>query len=343
MTRSISRRSFAAGVGTIALAAPLVARGQGALTKVRYTMDWAFQGPIAFAILGRDKGFFREAGVDIALSCGFGGGRVPVDIAAGAYEMGQADINPTLKFMAENPDRGLVVIAITSDRSPLLVVSHADGPVKMPKDLEGRTLAAPEFDAARQMFPAFARAASIDASKIKWLSVQPELREPMLVQKRADAITGFITSAGISLKALGMDWPQQRHLFYRDYGLDLYSHGIITTRDFLQRQPDAARGTVRAMLRSLIYAYRNAEEAIQALKRAEPLTDVPIEMERLKINDKYLTVTDNVLRNGLSSVDPQRLERSIRAIEASFGLKTSLKPADVYIDAFLPPREQRML
>ena len=159
MTRGVSRRSFAAGVGAAVVAAPFVARGQGALTRVRYTMDWAFQGPIAFAILGRDKGFFREAGIDIAFSRGFGGGRVPVDIAAGAYEMGQADINPALKFMAENPDRGLVVIAITSDRSPQLVVSHADGPVKMPKDLEGRTLAAPEFDAARQMFPAFARTA----------------------------------------------------------------------------------------------------------------------------------------------------------------------------------------
>ncbi len=44
------------------------------------------------------------------------------------------------------------------------------------------------------------------------LPARPELREPMLVQRRVDGITGAATSTGLSLKALGMDWPAQRIL-----------------------------------------------------------------------------------------------------------------------------------
>lgn len=341
MARGISRRTFVA-TGAAVLAAPYVVRAQS-LTRVRYTMDWAFQGPSAFMLLGREKGFFREAGIDLVLSRGFGSGRVPVDIAAGTYDMGQGDINPVLKFAAEKPERGLTVVGITADQSALSAITHSNGPIKAPKDLEGKTLAAPEFDAGRQMFPAFAQAAGIDIKKISWMSVTPELREPMLVQKRADAVTGFVTSTALSLKALGMDWPQQHIMLYKDHGLDLYSTAITTTREFLQKQPDAVRAVIKANFRSMIYAHHHQAEAIQVLKQVEPLTDVAIETERLATAEKYLTVTDNVKKNGLSSVDPQRLGRGLQAIETAFGLKVNLKPEDVYTEAFLPPKAERML
>jgi NitT/TauT family transport system substrate-binding protein len=343
MVRQITRRTLIVAAGATVLAAPYVARAQAALTRVRFTSSWALQGDISFLVLGKEKGFFRDAGVDLVINRGFGSGRVPVDIAAGTYDIGEGDINPVLKFMAEKPERGLVVAGVLADSSPLAAITHSDGPIKKPKDLEGRTLAAPEFDAGRQMFPAFARAAGIDASKVNWMSVSPELREPMLVQKRSDGITGFVTSASLSLKALGMDWPKQHLMFYKDYGLDLYSGAYTTTREFASKHPEAVRGTIAAVIRSYIYAYKNPDESIQALKKAEPLTDVAIEKERLETHHKYMGITEHVRRNGISTVDSARLQRGIEAIELSFGLKTSLKAADAYTDAFLPPRDQRML
>jgi NitT/TauT family transport system substrate-binding protein len=103
------------------------------------------------------------------------------------------------------------------------------------------------------------------------------------------------------------------------------------------------RGTIGAVIRSYIYSYKNPDEAIAALKKAEPLTDVAIEKERLQTHHKYMGITEHVRRNGISTVDAGRLQRNIEAIELSFGLKTSLKAADAYSDAFLPPRDQRML
>ncbi|MFC0410294.1 ABC transporter substrate-binding protein [Roseomonas elaeocarpi] len=337
----LSRRAALAAGGAL-LAAPRLARAQ-ALPKVRYSLDWALQGPNAFVLLGRDKGFFREAGVDVTVSRGFGSGRVPVDLAAGAYEMGQADINPALKFMAENPDAGLVVVGIWGDASLLSATVRADGPIRAPKDLEGKTLAAPESDAGRQMFPAFAKAAGFDAAKVSWMTVNPELREPMLVQRRADGVTGLTTTTALSLKALGMDWPQQRILYYRDHGLDLYGSCFLTTRAYLQREPEAAKATLAALFRSLVYAQAHPDEAIAALRKAEPLTDVAIETERQKVVFDDMVASPAARRDGLSVVDAARLSRAVRTVEEAYGLTPRLTAEAVYTDAFLPPLAQRRL
>lgn len=323
-------------------ALPRVARGQGA-AKLRFTLDWARQGPNAYVDMGREKGFFREAGVDVTVDRGFGSGRVPTDIAAGAYDMGQADIGPVIKFMAENPSSDLVIVGIWGDKSLMSVTVRADGPITTPKDLEGKTLAAPESDGGRQLFPAFAKAAGIDLGKVSWMTVTSELREPMLVQKRAEGITGAFTSTGMSLKALGLDVPQQRVMFYRDAGVELLGYCYLTTQRFLAANPQAVRGALKALYRSLIYANANRAESIAVLKQVEPLTDVAIETERQAIAFDQHMISDHVTKNGLSVVDPARLERVLRTIEAAYNLPPKLTPERVYTDAYLPLVGERRL
>jgi len=342
MQIGMSRRA-ALALGAGMLAAPQVAQAQGAAMRVRFTLEWALQGPYAFAVAGERQGFFRQAGLDISIVRGFGAGRVPIDIAAGTYDMGFADITPTIRFMAENPQRDLVVVAVLWDQSPVACTVRADGPITEPRMLAGRTLAAPEFDGGRQMFPLFARAVGIDPAAITWNTVTPELREPMLVQRRADGITGFVTSTGMSLKALGMDWPQQRIFRYREHGLDFYSGGLITTRSFLRERPEAVRAVIASMMRSLAHAVRNPDAAIADLRAREGLTDVAVESERQQVMFREMLVTDSVRRNGLSHVEAPRLQRQVDAIRAAFGLAQVPAVERIYTDAFLPPAAQRML
>ena len=113
------------------------------------------------------------------------------------------------------------MIAILQDTNQIAITVRADSPLTKVKDLEGATIAAPDFDIGRQLFPPFARAAGIDVGKVTWISVAPELREPTLAQKRADGITGIRSATAMNLKRIGIDLPQQRIFFYCDSGLDL--------------------------------------------------------------------------------------------------------------------------
>ena len=204
-------------------------------------------------------------------------------------------------------------------------------------------MAAPETDGGRQLFPAFAKANGIDMAKINWMTVTSDLREPMLVQKRADGITGAVTSTSMSLKNIGMDVSQQRILMYRDFNVDLYGYCFLTTRKFLAANPALVRNALKALFKSLVYANNNRAESIAVLKKIEPLTDVAIETERQAISYERMVISDYSKQNGLSVVDPARLTRVIRTIEDAYGLPLKLMPANVYTDAFLPPLAERRL
>jgi NitT/TauT family transport system substrate-binding protein len=311
--------------------------------KLKWTMDWAWQGSGAFAAVAWKKGYFKDEGIDVEMSRGFGSGRVPVDIAAGTYHMGYGDINPVIKFNAENPANRIIAVALIADQSPLVAVTWKDGPIQAPKDFEGKTLAAPDFDAGRQLFPIFAAATGIDLKTIQWKSVKPELREPMLAQKQADGITGFITSSTLSLKKLGVPLEKLNVFYYKNYGADLYSGSIITTPAFAKAHPKVVSGAIRAIVRGLIDTVKDPDMAIATLRDVEPLTDVAIERERLQVAIDEIWMSDNFRKNGFGAIDMERLKKSIAQVESAYGLPNKLTIADVFTEEYLPPKEAMML
>lgn len=342
MTSLLTRRGALLG-GAGIIAAPWVARGQETLPKVRFTAGWSFQGGQSYMLRAAHAGYFKDAGVDVSISRGFGSGRLPVDIAGGVFDLGAGEMSATLKFMAENPDSDLVIVAILEDTNQVAMTVLADGPIKKPKDIEGNTLAAPESDVGRQLFPAYAKFAGIDASKITWVSVAPELREPMLVQKRATGVTGNASSTALSLKRIGIDLPQQRIFFYRDAGLDLYLNCYVASRKFAERNPQALKAALAGLFRAYVEFYRDPADSLKVLATAEPLTDLKIESERVAFLKQILPLGKGMKEKGISAVDPERLSLCITTIEEAYGLPKRLSPERVYTDAYLPPATQRMI
>lgn len=333
-----SRRSvIAAG-----LALPSLALGQGT-ARVRFTMDWAFQAPQTFGLIARERGFFRDAGLDVTIDRGQGSGGVPVSLAGGTHDMGYGDLSPTLRFVAENPSREVVAIAMLHDLSPLCVITREGGPIRTPRDLEGRRLAAPEFDAARQLFPAFASAAGFDASKVTFVSVTPALREPLFVRREVDGITASVQTSTMALVGLNMPMSDQKLFMYNDAGLDLYGGALLTTRSYMQRNPDVVRRMVAALMRGFVAQIADPQAAMETLKRAEPLTDTGLELQRHNVMMQRMVLSDHVRRNGLSAVVPARLEKSLEVVKTAFGLTSTLTAAQIYTPEFLPPAEQLRL
>uniref|UniRef100_UPI0022EB7E50 ABC transporter substrate-binding protein n=1 Tax=Falsiroseomonas oryzae TaxID=2766473 RepID=UPI0022EB7E50 len=324
-----------------ALALPGLARAQA--RSLRFTLDWTLSGSSAFALAAQRAGFFREEGIEARITRGFGSGRVPVDLGAGTADIGFGDFSAMARFAAENPQAGMVCVLMVFDGLPLVAVARADGPIRTPKDLEGRHIAAPEGDAGRQMFPVFADFAGFNAASVRWTNVSPELREPMLVRGQVDAITGFVSSAVLSLKGLGMPPERQVIMRYRDFGVPLYSNCLMTTRRFAEANPEVVRGAVRAITRGVRAMVADPAAATLAVKEAEPLVDLALETERARLVVAEMIMTDHVRRNGLSAVDRARMAQGLEILARVQRFPRQPTPEELYTDAFLPGAADRAI
>ena len=61
------------------------------------------------------------------------------------------------------------LVAIVYAKPPQAIFCREDAGLKKPKDLEGKSIANPAGGSILDMFPVYAKAAGIDASKVKWM------------------------------------------------------------------------------------------------------------------------------------------------------------------------------
>ena len=190
---------------------------------------------------------------------------------------------------------------------------------------------------------AFAAAIGIDPNAVKRKNMDPRLREPMLIRGEVDAISGHLFSSMLNLKAAKVKESDVRYFLYGDYGMDSYANGVAVSPAFMKAHPEAVRGFIRATIKAARDTVLNPKKAVDAVKRFEPLSNVAIEADRLRLGIECCILTKNVKKDGFGGVDMARLERSIKQAALAFGLKRLPTAKEMFNDSFLPPKEQRMI
>lgn len=319
---------------------PLTAQ---AAERIKFILDWAYQSQHAMFTIPADDGVYAGLNLAVQVDRGAGSGDTVAKVASGAYEMGVADFYSMLRFNSQNPDNKLIAIMAVDDRSALAVATPAHKDIKTPADLNGKVIAAPAGDASRQLFPLFAQANGIDEKSIRWNNVSVELREPILKRGDADAITGHLTTVTMAIDAIGLKREDVRFMAYSDYGVELIGHVVVARPEYVQAHPDRVRRFLRGAVQGYKKMVADPALAVASIKKRDPMANVDIELARLKMSLEYRMITPNVLKNGISSVSVERLQRSIRQVAPVFGIAAQTGADEVYTAAYLPERAELQL
>jgi NitT/TauT family transport system substrate-binding protein len=337
----LTRRSVAALAAALAIAAPLAAAAPAAAeTKLKMVLNWKYQGPQGWFFLADDRGYFKAAGLDVTIDQGNGSGAPIPLVANGTYDVGFGDINALIEFAAKKPEEAPIAVYVIYNRPPFTIAVKADGPIKTPKDLEGKTLGGAAGDGALKLFPAFCKTANIDCSKITITNMQPNLREQMLMQGQIDGAFGYVNTIRFSAKLIGVDPAKQiRFINYGDYGMDLYSNGIIVSKKLVKDNPAAVRGLVAAINHGIEDALKDPDAAVAAVAKREPLIKVAIERERLDATLQDEMNHPEIAKIGLGNVDMARLKHSIDILVEAVNLPRTPSVDEIFTPAFLPPAD----
>lgn len=329
-----------AAVGAAALCGSAI---EAQATDIRFTLDWAFQGPTAAFIAANELGYYDEAGLEVTIDRGNGSAGAIQRVATGAYQMGFADINALVEFTVTNPGNAPKAVLVIYDAPPFGLYALKSSGISTPQDLVGRKLGAPVFDASYKLFPAFAVKVGIDEASVPRVNMDPPLREAMLVRGEVDVISGHYFSSMLDLQSKGVPEADIVPMLYKDFGMDFYGNGVIASTAFLESEPEAVRAFNAAVVKAQRWVIANPDAAVDMVAEVDPLIDKALERRRLDMAVAMNILTPHVEANGMGAVDPARLESSIGQIAEAIGLASRPAVADIWTDAFLPPPEQRKL
>ena len=165
-----------------------------AQTKIKFTLDWRFEGQTSFMWLGLQRGYFQKEGLDEQVDAGVGSTAAIQRIHTGAYDMGLGDMSALIEYYGNNPGQTrLQMVYLQYDEAPLAYYALRKSGAKTIADLAGKKIAGQPFEVTRKKFPVFARAAKIDPNSVNWVTVDSQLRSNAVITGDAFACGGFFT------------------------------------------------------------------------------------------------------------------------------------------------------
>lgn len=331
-----SRRSTLMGLGLAAMAAVAPAAAQ-APTKIRFTLDWRFEGPSAPFLIAQDKGYFKDEGLDVTVDTGNGSREAIPRVASGTYDMGFGDINSLIRFRDENPSVNLKAVMMVYDRPPFAIIGRKSRGISVDlKSLEGKKFGAPIADAAFAQWPIMKAVNKIDDKSMKFENVGFPVREPMLATGEVDAVFGFSISSVINLKSRGVAESDIVSLLMSDYGVDLYGNAIMASPKLLAENPEAIRKFIRAFIKGMRDVVKDPAAGAAAVIKRNDVAKQDVELDRLKMLIDQNVLTAYVKNSGMGGVLSDRFERALDQIALTAPFKNRPKQADVFTSDFLP-------
>ena len=309
-------------------------------------IDLAFDRPInageAPVIVAMTDGLFASEGLAVTTHVAAGSPEAIARVASGASEFALVDLNALIRFRSQSsaPVKAMFVLF---NKAPYAIVARKSRGIHVLSDIEGKTFGIADTDLSAALWPALARQNGIHLDQVKQSRISAAVREPMLSAGQVDAVAGFSYQSAVNLRDRGVPADDLAVLRFADYGCDAYGFAMIVNPAFADKQGDAVKAFVRALIAGTNLTIRDEGHAVdQVLTRMEEGSR-DLELERLHAVIRDNIMTDEVNRNGLGGVDPARLERSIDQVGEGFKFAHRPSAGDIFDDHFLPPRADRLI
>ena len=313
-----------------------------AQTPVRFTLDWRFEGPAALFLMAQEKGYFQAEGLDVTIDAGNGSRETIPRVASGNYDAGFGDVNTLIRFRDENPNIDMKAVMMVYDRPAFSIVARKSrGVTNDVKSLEGKKIGAPALDTAFAQWPIFKAVTKLDDSKIRLENVGFPVREPMLAAGEVDAVFGFAHSSYITLKSRGVPAEDIVTMLMADYGVELYGNAVMVSPKFLAEKPDAVRGLLRAIAKSIKAAIADPDLGARLVVQRNDIARPEVEAERLRMAIDQNVMTPWAKANGLGGIDPARWARALDQLALAAPFRDKEKAGAAFTGSYLPAPAER--
>lgn len=227
------------------------------LKKVSLQLQWKHQFEFAGFYVAKQKGLYRNVGLDVELKEFDNSIDIADDVSRGESTFGVS--YPSL-ILEKTRGKDIVLLGAILQSSPHVLVSLKSSGIKSIKDFKGRKIMLSGVGTETASFTAMLKTEGISTSDMIKLPNSFDMED--LINKKTDVINTFISNEINFLDKKGVEyniWDP------KDYGFDFYDVIIFTSNREIEKNPQMVEAFKKASLEGWKYAFEHIDETVELI------------------------------------------------------------------------------
>ena len=287
------------------------------LEKVSLQLHWKYQFEFAGFIAAKEKGFYKDVGLDVELREYTDGVDIENDVICGKATYGIYNSLALLEYLRGKP---LVLLSSYFKRAALVLVAKPD--IKTPKALFGKRIMATTKEDFKLNFGLYLRSYGVSVDDVTLVPHTYSVED--FAEGKVDAMTAFVSNELYKLDDMGVKYNV---LDPSDDNFYILQLELITSQEEAHKHPQRTKAFRDASLKGWKYALTHKEEIIDiiAKKYQHHISKKAIREEALGVQRLILPYTYE-----LGSIDRSFLKKQKELFLKEYNIKLD-KGLDEYI------------
>ncbi len=329
-------KGFIAGATALALVA--LSGAARAEDDVRLRLNWMYYGSHAGFAYGKDKGYYKDEGINLDIRSGNGSGSAHRLVANGDSDFSYGSCASMINLVAGGAP--LISVGVIDAMGTEAIIVRPDAGVKTIQDLKGKNILTTANAGVNTFFPLVLKNAGLSEADVHITNVPEGALVSSYLQGAGDAVgmLGGLDDKPAEIKANGGADPVT--FAYSDYGVNQVGYCIVTTKDKVANNADLVKRFMAATVKSYKEAEADPDAAINSMAdivggtmaedagkaQARAVLDVTLGILYSKAN------TDKRLGYNV----PSDWEDMLALMKANNGLETDMPATAFYTNDFVP-------
>lgn len=324
MKMNFVKSLMAAAVG-MALSAPAVAQD-----KLTVRLDFSPWGVQAAMHLAKNKGWFKEANLDVDIQDGRGSGNTVQLVNAGQVDVGQVQVG--LVGSARGQGATIKSIATFQRKTDLCVLVDRDSPAKSVADLKGKTVVVFAASPWAPFIDLYLKSGGMTRDTVKVDFVDPAALWGTYTAKRSD---GLMSTVGSALPLAEGPRPS-KCLLASDAGISFPSYGLVAREDIIASKGAALKRLIQVQQKAWTHLKSNPDDGVAAMVAERPDAKLNADVLRgqIKLTIEYFD-TPASAGKAIGWQAKEDWEAALKSMEAAGVVKAGWKADDYYTNSLV--------
>lgn len=261
----MQRRHLLTALGAASVTPYIRPAGAQQLTRATLRLKWLAQTQFAGFYLAVQRGYYREAGIDLTINPGGPNLLTENLVASGADTFGLSGGTDSV-FAARERNLPIVCFGVMHQQTPFVFVSRANGPIRALADFRGKTITT-WFTGANFVLLGMLAQAGLRPSDF---TMQPQqVSVTPFVDGQIDVVTATRYNEFYTLMTR-MGRENLRTFVPDDYGITFPRDTLIASEQTMRDRPQLVQGFLRASIRGWRDAMRDQRAGVDAVMSVAP-------------------------------------------------------------------------